>query len=723
MIYFSDCFQNAIRLLTVVTLLFAVYPTAAQSPEKIDRHALVVRHNVKLNSIDTLGALSVGNGEFSFTVDASGLQSFYKDYENGIPVGTLSQWAWHRSPSKERHTLQDVLTDFESCDGTRVPYAVQYSQGKRGEATHDLRANPHRLQLGLIGLVLLKRNQEEVQLQDLEKIDQQLDLWSGKIQTTYAIEGIPVKVILYCHQQEDRIAARVESPLISQGRLRVKFDFPYGSDCHTCAGYDFNRPEKHSSIITLKGKNAALIARTLDTTSYDISIQWEGKGQLKQGTQLHHVELHPSKTEEALEFTVLFSPKNLAATMSTVDFKAVEQNSIEQWKLFWNSGGAIDFSKCTDARANELERRVILSQYLTKIQCSGSLPPQETGLTMNSWHGKFHLEMHWWHAAHFALWNRSVLLHKSMQWYTAVMPKARATAMNQGYRGVRWPKMTDPFGNESPSNVGTFIIWQQPHPIYFAELLYRNDSTRKTLVEYQDIVFNTADFMASFLKRREGYNHLCHPLIPAQEIFKATDTDDPVFELQYWYYALVTAQQWRFRLGLNENKIWREAIENLAPLSIANGRYLPNATTPDAYTEDLFRRDHPAVLGAYGFIPANNRMDTTIMLNTFLDIVHRWQWETTWGWDYSLMAMTATRLNQPEQAIDALLMDVKKNTYLRNGHNYQDERLRLYLPGNGGLLAAVALMAAGWDGCMKSNPGFPSNGKWNVAWEGLRRMP
>jgi len=35
----------------------------------------------------------------------------------------------------------------------------------------------------------------------------------------------------------------------------------------------------------------------------------------------------------------------------------------------------------------------------------------------------------------------------------------------------------------------------------------------------------------------------------------------------------------------------------------------------------------------------------------------------------------------------------KKNTYLVNRHNYQDKRLRLYLPGNGGLLAAVAMMA------------------------------
>jgi ribonuclease R len=66
----------------------------------------------------------------------------------------------------------------------------------------------------------------------------------------------------------------------------------------------------------------------------------------------------------------------------------------------------------------------------------------------------------------------------------------------------------------------------------------------------------------------------------------------------------------------------------------------------------------------------------------------------------------------------------KKNTYLKNGHNFQTpDRLRIYLPGNGALLTAVAMMCAGWDGCKEPlNPGFPKDGKWDVRWEGLQRM-
>jgi hypothetical protein len=706
-----------------VLLLFILWVgiacTTMDSDAPIDRFALATRHNVELHTPDTLGSLSVGNGEFAFTVDASGLQTFYSDYENGIPPGTQAQWAWHSIRNSEGYRREDVEKNFESCDGSTAPYPIQHKEGRAGAATAVLRENPHRLSLGMIGLILLKENGEEAKLSDLENLDQQLDLWTGKIESRYTVENTPVKVTLYAHQHEDRIGVRIESPLIDKQRLKIKFNFPYGATCHVCSGADFSQPEKHQSVLQTVSKNAATIERTLDTTSYFVHIDWNA-GKLQSTDQPHHFELSPSGNG-ALEFTALFSREK---NQSTSSFKSIEQNSRDQWKEFWSTGAVVDFSNCKDPRANELERRVVLSQYLTKIQCSGSLPPQETGLTMNSWYGKFHLEMHWWHGAHFALWDRAPLLEKSMAWYATVMPKAKATAERQGYRGARWQKMTDPYGDESPSSVGAFIIWQQPHPIYLSELLYRNNPTPETLDRYKEIVFETADFIASFLKLKGDQYHLCHPLIPAQEIFKATETDDPAYELQYWYFGLTTAQEWRKRLGMEADPAWNKIIKQLAPLAKSDGGlYLPTATSPAAYTDDFFRRDHPAVLGAYGLLPFNHRIDSAVMAATFNEIMNRWQWETTWGWDYPLVAMTAARLNKPEAAVDALLMETQKNTYLVNGHNYQDPRLRLYLPGNGGLLAAVAMMCAGWDGSTSATPGFPKNGNWDVKWEGLKKMP
>jgi hypothetical protein len=82
--------------------------------------------------------------------------------------------------------------------------------------------------------------------------------------------------------------------------------------------------------------------------------------------------------------------------------------------------------------------------------------------------------------------------------------------------------------------------------------------------------------------------------------------------------------------------------------------------------------------------------------------------------------MTAARLGEPTTAVDLLLMETEKNRYLANGHNWQRPNLPCYLPGNGGLLYAVAMMAGGWrDAPAGSAPGFPANGSWNVRSEGF----
>jgi len=85
--------------------------------------------------------------------------------------------------------------------------------------------------------------------------------------------------------------------------------------------------------------------------------------------------------------------------------------------------------------------------------------------------------------------------------------------------------------------------------------------------------------------------------------------------------------------------------------------------------------------------------------------------------------MTAARLGETKTAVDALLMNTEKNRYLPNGHNYQRPNLPCYLPGNGGLLYAIAMMAGGWSGAPPRHaPGFPDDGSWNVRVEGLNRL-
>lgn len=694
--------------------------------EQIDRQALVERNCPEITLFDSLSSLSVGNGGFAFTVDATGLQTFPEYYTAGVPLGTQSHWGWHSFPNPEAYRFDETLERYDFGHGQSGLYSVQLRTpglnsvdsreiGRRAGAAEYFRANPHRLHLGIVGLELLQSDGSEVSPEDISGISQKLDMWNGRINSIFTVEEMTCKVTTVCDPSADRIACRVESPLLGEGKAGIKFRFPYPTGMHSDDACDWNRPEEHQSEIIEQGDNFAVLQRKIDTTTYFVKIVWNGHAAIREKSP-HYFVLETQS--DYLSFTAEFTPRIIFD--ATEAFDAIALRAQEHWRRFWKEGGAVDFSQCTDDRAPELERRVVLSQYLMAIQNAATEPPQETGLTYNSWFGKFHLEMHWWHGVHFALWNRTGLLTRSMDWYAEVEPVAREIAQRQHFDGVRWMKMTDPSGREAPSSVGSFLIWQQPHYIYMAELIYRRIPTPETLDKYQHLVMETAKFMVSFASLDTVNNrYVLKGIIPAQETLHPAETVNPPFELSYWHLALSIAQQWRERTGIGRDPEWDDIIRRLSPLAEKDGLYLAAETAPETYSEIRFTSDHMAVLGALGILPQSPLVDTAVMHHTFDWVWDKWNWDQTWGWDYPMTAMCAARLGQPEKAVNALLMDKRTNTYLVNGHNYQNDRLRVYLPGNGGLLTAVAMMCAGWDGNSVPTPGFPKDGKWNVKWEGL----
>jgi protein-glucosylgalactosylhydroxylysine glucosidase len=694
-----------------VAILLIINVLAHAQNVKINRKAVVQRHSVVLTKADTLASLSVGNGSFCFTADITGLQTFPNEYAKGIPLGTQSEWGWHSFPNREGYKIEESLKDYDSY-GRKVSYGVQLSSPERNKlAVNYLRQNPHRLQLGNLGFDLTKKDGSPVKLDDVKDIRQTLDMWTGELKSHFSIEGEAVDVTTYCHQDNDVISVKIKSALLKKGQIKIRLRFPYPTDAFLDEGNNWKNEDKHVSKITFFNEKNAVIEHQLDTTKIFISLKWSKQKSSIVEKQKHYFVLTPSVLGDFFEINVLFSVTEKVPNITFFSFNKTQKNSTQKYKDFWQSGGTIDFSKTKDPRAFELERRIILSQYLTKIQCTGSMPPQETGLTYNSWFGKPHLEMHWWHGVHFAQWGRIGLMEKSLDWYKKVQNEARTIAQRQGYEGIRWQKMTDPEGKEAPSSVGAFLLWQQPHFIYFAEQAYQAHSDKETLENYKDLVFATADFMASYpyFDVEKGRYILGKNLIPAQERFKPEETFNPTFELAYWHWALSTAQKWRERLGMKSKGKYTDVLQKLSILPVLDSVYLATESAPDSYTNEKYLTDHPSVLGAFGMLPKTPLLDKNTMQKTFDKVWKTWHWDDTWGWDFP---MTAARLGLPEKAVDALLMPVRTNTYLPNGHNYQDQRLRLYLPGNGGLLSAVALMCT--ENC------FPKS--WVVRWEGLKPM-
>jgi len=691
-------------------------PAASQA--RIDRRALVTRHNPVLRRFDPTSPLSIGNGEFAFTADATGLQTFPDAFENTTPLGTLSQWGWHTSPNPNHWTIDTFrFTEFES-HGRKVGYADIPGNQRTSEMAW-LRSNPHRLHLGQIGFVMTKADGQRASSSDLANVEQTLDLWDGVLLSHFTIDGQPVDVETVAHPTADAVAVRARSPLVRAGRLAITLRFPYGTGGTATA--DWAHPESHVTTMTRGTGRVVVFHRRLDDDAYVVRVA-RGSGTEVRRTSAHEFLFEPNRESADVEVVAVFSRADMPATVERPYFDATRAAASSHWHRFWQAGGAIDLSGSRDPRWKELERRIVLSQYLTAIQCAGEYPPQETGLTYNSWEGKFHLEMHWWHAAHFALWNRLPLLERSLGYYHSILPRARATAARQGYAGARWPKMTSPSGAESPSNVGPFLVWQQPHPIFFAELCYRTHPDRATLERYQDVVFATAQFMASFAAWDEpGQRYvLGPPLQCAQETYPKDRTFNCSYELEYWRWGLSAAQRWRERLGLARDAAWDKVLGRLAAPHEVDGKFLFAESAPDTYTNPKWATDHPSVVAAFGLLPGEG-LDSATRRRTIDWIWQHWDWPSTWGWDYPMMAMSWARLGEPGKAIDALLMETPKNAYHPNGHNYQRPGLTIYLPGNGGLLYAVAMMAAGWDGApARHAPGFPSDGSWVVRWEGLR---
>lgn len=749
--------------LSLASAILVVASIATANAEKIDRKSVLERNNPKVTNADPLNSLSVGNGHFATTVDVTGMQSYPLNYQQGVPLCSMSDWGWHSFPNTENLRHEETEKVMDLGHGRKEVYAVEYKVDGRGKkATEYFRINPHRLNLGNVALVI-KDGKGQIKEADIKDIDQQLDLYSGVITSHFSALGKPVTVKTACMPCEDAMIYSINSHLLSSGKVSVCLSLPYPSGKHADAATDWGNEDKHASRIIKRTGKSALLEHIIDSTRYYVLIQWEGSAKLVHESTHSYALIPNGKT-----LNVRVEYKELQPKTQGFSFAKSVIEVQKFWNSWWETGAFVDFGDCKDVRAKELERRTVLSQYLTFINCANETPAQETGLTYNSWFGRPHLEMTWWHTIDFSLWNRPEVLETMLEWYNdKAYPEAKKIAERQNFKGIRWMKMTDPWAGESPSNVGSFLTWQQPHYIYMAEEMWRSvcakpgvtEAEKKAIIaKYGKNVEETAEFLYDFAKscdHNTGSISLYGQTAMQESMSKDFSYCHP-FEQAYFKYGLMKAQEWRERSGKQRREDWDEVIQSLASLPQSEGIYTAGIPTqpfiiadsasqnagnvafdPFNYggdtgkkqlTEEEFklkcRSDHPAVLGACGLLPDCGLYDRAMMQRTLDWVMQNWNWDTTWGWDYGMTAMCAARLGDGENAVKALLIDKGKNTYLVSGHNYQEpKRLRLYLPGNGALLDAVAMMCAGWDGCPDvKNPGFPQDGKWNVKWEGLRKM-
>lgn len=870
---------NGLRIFVSFWLLqfAAIGQAAGNLGEPIDRRALVTRHNPRLTQIHPLSPFQLGNGSLVFTADFTGLQSFYHHYHRGLPLQTVAEWAWNQFPNENNIPFASLMHEGQ-YQGRPIKYLTM-----KEPTDIYYRRGIHRFNLGRIGLDLKRENGQHMFTAKLDGIDQQLDLWRGRISSKFNFDDEPVRVETVVHPEEDILAIKVHSSLTRQGRCNLKIEFPYprgskdlptdlfersmlpnwfqperddwqllperllvhvlgsdlpfrvyrkrfpagvhvfgannraecqvpgsvfplignpeggsarehfrfqvstsmdryryvpggatngqpvwtdrtyhltkvdeslrGLDLIMCANLDEKvhrddhftftlakpldiylawqwHPDRHTTAITHQEFDKTDILRNIDGHSHHISIQHSpGIRVAKNGPNQLGIDLS-ANDDPSQEIVISFSRELSAFRLPT--FEDVARRSAASWEKFWTTGGAIDLSGSKDPRARELERRIVLSQYLTRISCSGTDIEMPSGLGQITYYGNGALEVTQWNRAHFPFWGRDRYLQNIMSFYRKCLPAAKWLAQQRGFAGAEYPKGIVTTGRPLVSGIEPLYVTHTANPIYYLESIYRNNRSETYLREWSGIVFAVADFIASVMKwdSKDQHYDLGPGIEPQQEGHHSNQIKNPTFEVAFLLWGLETAQQWRERLGLPPHEKWQHIIDHTAPLPKKNGLYLVSENFADTWTNPQRRANHLSHLNTFGFLPKVHDLDKQTMRATLIRTLQPdgWNWANSFGFNYPHVAMCAARLGETETAIDILFRHTEGNQWMPNGSVPINPRgiwsIRTVPAANGNLLLAMAMMAAGWDGAPDRHaPGFPDNGQWKVSWEGLKPVP
>lgn len=584
----------------------------------------IIKYNLKFNHIDSKNPVTIGNGDFAITLDQTGTQSLYEIY-NDIPLSTMSNKNWFY---KDKKDIKPSYVDGKAYMLFNLDNDPNYQINRQYPFKYSFMQ------------ILLYDNDKLIDINNIKDVKQELDLYKGIVTSSFNYKEKINKTISFIYQDHDEFNFKLQSDNLN---LALKFNYP----SYTKNGY---RLDILPNVLVKEDR---------------ITLLYDDKNSLS-------FKLKSSSKYQIVENTLIFDDNNVSFSLALDEIK--EGKLLDE---FWKCDNGIIIDN------EELVKKMVLSKYLLHVNSTGIYPPQESGLTYNCWNSKFHLEMHLIHSLWNIYNNHVGDLVKSFDYYLSIMPSSLKRASLNGYKGLRFPKMTGPDGEDSPSNIGPLLIWQAPHILFMLQEIYYLYNKENIIKKYEPLISGTIDFMISFLVLKDSKYQMLDPLLEACESIPLDRCQNPSFELEYWRYTLERQPKIDTVLYGHQRYDYLDITSKIITPKEDDGIYLKTYGVIDKY--DLYK-DHPTEGFLMSFFKSKI-VDKEKMVKTIDYILKNMDLSSYWGWDFPFLGLSLLNCGEIEKSIEVTQLNTINNQYLYNGYNTSPrDDLKAYLPGNGAFL-------------------------------------
>ena len=421
----------------------------------IDRRAVVARHALRTaaadaSQLDPLDVFTLGNGDFCFNVDATGLQTFNSTYATAVPsrldLNTLSSWGWHSLPYHFPNTT-DPAAFLRAMNWSYLPTAVSATENRTvpyllaaNNTDSDggwTNRNSHRMGLGQLSLRLVEAgaaaglDPAPPAATALINLTSELDTWAGGVTSAFTLRpsaiaqgadapapgdaAFAVTVATAVHPDVDLVATRLTCARTAGTAgcpAALRLALPYSMMTWSPSASAWCCDGAHTTAVAAQGAASVSLALTLDDAALTIDCTWDDAAWTWARTGPHAFALipPPGAATAAVLLSCLWAPAGLlypigltssayvqgkvAATRALRAavagggalpfYDAVQGAGAAMLADFWAGGSFVELAARGAPDALELERRIVLSRYLTRVNSAGASPPQETGLISNS---------------------------------------------------------------------------------------------------------------------------------------------------------------------------------------------------------------------------------------------------------------------------------------------------------------------------------------------------